>query len=79
MSDQEKYDTAFIETLGVSADELSDLVYKGVDQWDSVGQLSLMSAIEEAFGIMLSPDDMIDFDSYAAGRTLLRERHDLDL
>ncbi len=79
MSDLEKYDNVFMETLEVSADQLEGLEYKGVDQWDSVGQLTLVSALEAAFGIMLNPDDMIDLDSYAAGRTLLREHHGLDL
>jgi len=35
----------------------------GLSQWDSVGHLQLVVAIEEAYGISLSPGDVIDLTS----------------
>jgi len=42
-----------------------------VDNWDSVLQLSLVTAIEDAFDIMLDAEDILGFTSYAAGKEIL--------
>lgn len=72
---QEKYDEAFVQSLGVAKDELPGLGYKGVPQWDSVGQMKLLSTIEEAFSVQLSPLDIMDFESYESGKKILSERY----
>lgn len=79
MNASQQYDQIFMETFGVAADQLEGLAYKGTPQWDSVGQLTLISSLESTFGIMLSPEDLIDLDSYATGRELLRSHYGLDL
>ncbi len=72
MGTLEKYDAAFIETIGVSADQLgSDLLYQSVPEWDSVGHMQLMAALEDAFDIMMDTDDIIDFSSYEKGKEIL--------
>ena len=64
----EKYIAAFEECLEVSGDQLETLEYQGVGSWDSVGHMSLMAALEDAFDIMLDTDDIIDFSSFQKGK-----------
>ena len=53
MTNSEKYDQAFIETIGVTADQLNaDLLYQSVPAWDSVGHMQLVAALEDAFDIL---------------------------
>jgi len=37
-----------------------------IDTWDSLHHLQLMTAIEEAYGIMLDPEEMMQMGSVAA-------------
>jgi len=43
-------------------------------QWDSVAHLQLVVAIEDEFGIRLSPADVVELRSYPAAIAILR-RH----
>lgn len=71
MTNLEKYNAAFMETLGVSADQLEGLEYMKIDAWDSVGHMQLIAALEDAFDIMFDTDDIIDFSSYVKGKELI--------
>lgn len=71
MTNLEKYNQAFIEALGVRADELQGLAYQMAEGWDSVGHMQLIAALEDAFGIMFDTDDIIDFNSYEKGKELI--------
>ena len=73
MTNLEKYNNAFIENFEVSENQLNDLVYQSVEQWDSVGHMGLIAEIEEAFGIELEMDDVIDFGSYTKGKEILKK------
>ena len=73
MTNIEKYNQAFIETFDVKESELSELFYKSISGWDSVGQMSLIAALEESFDIMLETDDIIDFSSYKKGKEILKK------
>ena len=42
-----------------------------VTSWDSIGQMSLIAMLEEAFNIELKPDDIIGFNSYESGISIL--------
>ncbi len=54
------------QTLGVNVSEISDdLTYQGIPQWDSVGHMNLVAALEEAFGLSLEMDEIISLNSYA--------------
>jgi acyl carrier protein len=68
MSNKEKYDKVFIECFGITADQLNDkFVYQCVPAWDSVGHMGMISALEEAFDIMMETEDIIEFGSYTIG------------
>lgn len=71
MTNLEKYNQAFLETFDVSASNLADLKYKSIPAWDSVGHMSLIAAIEEAFDIEIATDDIVDLSSYAKGKDIL--------
>ena len=64
MTNLEKYNQAFIESLEVTEDQLNGLQYQQIPNWDSVGHMGLIAAIEDAFDIMMDTDDIIDLSSY---------------
>ena len=59
-----KYTNAFTVTFDISEAETNGLKYQDIDAWDSVGHMGLIAAVEEAFGIMMDPDDIVDFSSF---------------
>lgn len=71
MSNLEKYNQAFIETFEITEDKLAGLKYQDIEAWDSVGHMSLIAALEDAFDIMMDTDDIIDFSSYEKGKEIL--------
>ena len=64
MTNKEKYSNVFAEMLEVDASQVENLEYQGIDTWDSVGHMSLISELEDVFDIMFDTDDIIDFSSY---------------
>ena len=71
MNNQEIYNSIFTESFGMHADELNDLKYQDIPEWDSVGHMGLMGSLEEAFNIEMEIDDIIDFSSYKKGMEIL--------
>ena len=71
MTNLEKYNQAFMETFEITEDKLAGLKYQDIEAWDSVGHMSLIAKLEEAFDIMMDTDDIIDFNSYEKGKELL--------
>lgn len=72
MTNREKYDQVFIDSFSINADQLNEgMVYQSVQQWDSIGHMGMVAALEEAFDIMLETDDIIDFGSYLKGIEIL--------
>ena len=69
----QQYNNAFMATLEINEDTLQGLKYQDVGNWDSVGHMSLIVAIEEAFEISLDTDDIIDLSSYERGKEILRK------
>lgn len=72
MSNIEKYANIFMECFGVEHAVLNEkFVYQCVPSWDSVGHMGMIAALEDAFGIMMETDDIVDFSSYVKGMELL--------
>ena len=71
MSNLEKYNKAFTETFEITEDKLPGLKYQDIEAWDSVGHMSLVAALEDAFDIMMDTDDIIDLSSYEKGKEIL--------
>ena len=73
MSNREKYDKCFREAFELSEDaDLASLKYQSIDEWDSIGHMSLMSELEDAFDIEIKTEDLIRFESYIQGATILK-------
>lgn len=73
MTNLEKYKNVFVETLEISAEQCEGLKYQGTELWDSVGHMSLIAALEDAFDIMMDTDDIIDLSSYEKGKEILKK------
>ncbi len=78
MTNKEKYNQAFIETLNITEDQLAGLKYQAVELWDSVGHMSLVAALEDAFDIMMETDDIIDLSSYEKGMEILSKNYNVE-
>jgi len=69
-----KYDKVFIDCFSVDKAKLQkNLKYNTIPQWDSVGHMSMIAALEETFNIQFEMDDIIDFSSYKAGKEILKK------
>ena len=73
MENNERYNKAFTETFEIAEDKLAGLKYQDIPAWDSVGHMSLIAALEDAFGIMMDTDDIIDLSSYEKGKEILKK------
>ena len=71
MNNIEKLNNIFKEVFAVDEASLPELNKDNVDGWDSVHQLSLTSAIEDEFDIMLDAEDILEFTSYENAKTIL--------
>jgi|TARA_B100001079_G_C16267677_1_gene450663 acyl carrier protein len=70
----EKYDKIFIDCFSVNKAKLQkNLEYDSIPEWDSVGHMTLIAALEEAFDIVFEMDDIIDFSSYKVGKEILKK------
>ena len=74
MNNLEKYNKVFMEVLLLKQEDLNEnLIYQSRAEWDSVGHMELVSALEEEFDIMFDTEDIIDFNSYEKGKELLKK------
>ena len=74
MSNLQKYNQVFTESLEIDTSQLGEsLTYQSIETWDSVGHMQLVSALEDAFDIMLDTDDIIDLNSYPLGIEILKK------
>ncbi len=71
LNHRQRYNKIFIESLSTSEESLENLEYNSIAEWDSVGHMSLMAALEEEFEIMMEMEEIIDFSSYKIGKEIL--------
>ena len=72
MSNIEKLKNAFVEGLEIPVEEVENATMEGNDKWDSIGQMSLIAIIEDAFEIEFEPDEVMRFTSFVAGVDILK-------
>ena len=71
---KEKYTKIFISSLAIDKDSFKEnLKYNDIPEWDSIGHMTLMSALEEGFAITLETDDIVDFSSFNKGIEILKK------
>jgi acyl carrier protein len=74
MDNLDKYKKIFIESLSIDASIFNENIkYNEVPEWDSIGHMTLMSALEESFDISIDTDDIVDFSSYSKGKEILKK------
>lgn len=79
MTNSEKLNKIFCEVFSVEESALNGNFNNcNVDGWDSVRQLSLTTAIEDAFDIMLDAEDILEFTSYDNAKKVLA-KYDIEL
>lgn len=72
MSNIEKLNKIFCEVFSVDESALNENFNNcNVQEWDSVRQLSLTTAVEDEFDIMLDAEDILEFTSYDNAKTIL--------
>lgn len=65
MNTLEKLNRIFCDVFSVEESALNSEFDKyNVEGWDSVRQLSLSTAVEDEFDIMLDAEDILEFTSY---------------
>ena len=79
MDNISKYKKSFIDALSIKEDAVnSKLEYNSIPEWDSIGHMSLIGALEDEFGISIDTDDIIDFSSFDKGKEILK-KYEVDI
>jgi len=74
MSNKHKYQDIFIKSLSINNNKFSENIkYNEIPEWDSIGHMTLMSGLEEGFGITMDTDDIVDFSSFKKGIEILKK------
>ena len=74
MKNKSKYIEIFITSLSIDKKNFNEkLKYNDIPEWDSIGHMPLMSALEDGFSISLDTDDIVDFSSFKKGIQILKK------
>ena len=74
MDNLEKYINAFVEAFEADKNEVASFKREDTEQWDSIGHMRLMAALEDKFEIEFEPEEMIEFVSYEQGISILENK-----
>ena len=74
MDNLKKYTDVFIKSLSIDESKFNEQIkYNEIEEWDSIGHMTLMSSLEEEFKITLETDDIVDFSSFKKGIEILNK------
>ena len=79
MTNLEKYKKIFIDKFNIDESKLDSLEYNTITEWDSIGHMTLIAALEEQFKITMETDDVIDLSSFKKGKQILKEKYKLEI
>lgn len=69
-----RYREIFCELFDLSENfETDSVARKNISDWDSVGHIALISKLEESYSIFLDVEDILKFDSFETGITILKK------
>ena len=72
MTNKVKLIKVFSDALGIDLSDVHDnLEYNTIPQWDSVGHMALVAALEKEFDVMFDTDDIIDMSSVEKAKEIL--------
>ena len=75
MSNIEKLINVFVEGLEIPIEEVEHATMDRVEKWDSIGQMSLVAIIEDVFGFEFEPEEVMQFTSFEAGKSILKNHN----
>jgi acyl carrier protein len=74
MSVSQQLNEVVSKALSVSADTVTDeLEYQSIPEWDSMTHLVLVAELEQAYGIAIDMDDVLEMGSVGKIKTLLKK------
>ena len=79
MTNLDKYKKIFTETFNINDAELKNLEYNKITEWDSIGHMTLVAALEEQFKITMETDDVIDLSSFKKGKQILSKKYKIEI
>ena len=75
----QEYNQIFMEAFSLTEEQLNDEVAMGkTADWDSIGHVKLITAIEDTFDVMFDTEDILGFTSYVIGKEILK-KYDINL
>jgi acyl carrier protein len=75
MAINDRLRTVFIDALQLDEDsdvDVENLKYRDIEEWDSVGHMALVAAIEDEFDVQFDTDQVIDMSSFKVAVDMLR-------
>lgn len=72
MTNLEIYKNCFVEGLELDIEMVENASMDSVQRWDSIGQMSLVALVEDAFSVELEPEELMAFTSYTSGLEILK-------
>jgi acyl carrier protein len=79
MTDTDELDATIRDALGLSdGADLASLTYETSPEWDSVGHLQLVLAIEERFGISIESTDVVSMTTYEKLRRTITGKYGVE-
>ncbi|MEU4801362.1 acyl carrier protein [Actinosynnema sp. NPDC023587] len=73
MSIDDRLRTVFVDALQLGDDvDVANLKYRDIDEWDSVGHMALVAAIEDEFDVQFETEQVIDLSSFKVAGDMLR-------
>jgi len=78
MTNKDQYDNIFMEAFSIEKSQIDGtLEYESIQEWDSIGHMTLVGMIEDAFEISMDLDDIIELSSYNKGIEILSEKYEI--
>jgi acyl carrier protein len=77
--DGPSFDQMLSEAFKVGLDlpaetDVTTLVFGEHQHWDSLGHMSLVTTLEQTFGVSLVENDVLELDSYGSAAAILRSK-----
>jgi acyl carrier protein len=67
------YEKIFIKTFKIKNTQLKNLEYNKIPEWDSIGHMTLIAALEKTYKINIETDDIVDLSSFKKGIAILKK------
>ncbi len=78
MNNTEKYTQVFMTVFQVHKEALDEsFTFANIEMWDSLAHMTLITKLEETFGIMFDTEDILNYGSFFNGMKIL-EKYGVD-